>query len=56
MALAWILHKPGVTSPIVGVSEMFQLEKALLSLKLKLTEEEISFLEALYVPLPVLGH
>ncbi len=56
MALAWVLHKPGVTAPIIGASQMFQLEESVASLELSLSEEEIASLEELYIPHPVLGH
>jgi len=56
IALAWLLHQPGVTAPIVGVSKVFQLEEAVAALDIKLTPDECRFLEELYQPHPVLGH
>jgi aryl-alcohol dehydrogenase (NADP+) len=56
IALAWILHKPGITAPIVGVSKPHHLQDALGALKLKLTPEEIRNLEEPYVPHPIAGH
>jgi aryl-alcohol dehydrogenase-like predicted oxidoreductase len=56
VALAWLLAKPAVTSPIVGVSKPAQLDDAVAALALHLTEEEIRQLEAPYVPHPVSGH
>jgi aryl-alcohol dehydrogenase (NADP+) len=56
MALAWLLHKPGVTSPIIGASKMRHLEEAVAAVDLQLTTEEIAALEAPYRPHPVLGH
>ena len=56
IALAWLLHKPGVTSPIVGASKMYQLDEAIAATELKLSDDEIRALEAPYVPHPVLGH
>jgi aryl-alcohol dehydrogenase-like predicted oxidoreductase len=55
VALAWLLHKPAVTSPIVGVSKPHHLEDAVAALSLKLTPEEIAALEQPYVPHPVVG-
>ena len=55
VALAWLLHKPGVTAPIVGASKTHHLEDAVAALALKLSAEEITALEAAYVPHPVLG-
>ncbi len=56
IALAWILHKPGVTAPIVGASKLAHLEEAVAALEIKLSEEEIQYLEELYQPHPILGH
>jgi len=56
IALAWILHKPGVTAPIIGASKMPHLEDALGALGIELSEEEMQRLEAPYRPHPVLGH
>lgn len=56
IALAWILHKPGITSPIIGASKMYQLEEALAALEISLTPEEMTILEEQYQPHPVLGH
>jgi len=56
MALAWLLHKPGITAPIIGASEPHHLQDTVAALDLKLTDQEISELETPYVPHPVLGH
>jgi 1-deoxyxylulose-5-phosphate synthase len=55
VALAWVLHKPGITAPIVGASKPEQLDDAAAALSLKLTPEEIAALEAPYVPHAVVG-
>jgi aryl-alcohol dehydrogenase-like predicted oxidoreductase len=55
VALAWLLHKPVVTAPIVGTSKPQHLEDALGALSLKLSPEEITALEEPYVPHPVVG-
>jgi len=55
VALAWILHKPSVTAPIIGASKMPQLEQAVAALDLRLSKEEMAYLEEPYVPHPVLG-
>ena len=55
IALAWMLHKPGITTPIIGASKPGHLEDALAALSVKLTPEEITFLEECYRPHPVLG-
>jgi len=56
IALAWILHKPGVTAPIIGASKMDQFEQSLAALDIALDATEMQFLEEPYKPHPVLGH
>lgn len=56
LALAWILSKPGVVSPIIGATKMLHLDDAIAALSLKLDADEIKFLEELYQPHPILGH
>jgi 1-deoxyxylulose-5-phosphate synthase len=56
VALAWLLHKPGVTAPIVGATKLGHLQDALAAEQLELSEQEIERLEEPYVPHPVLGH
>jgi aryl-alcohol dehydrogenase-like predicted oxidoreductase len=56
IALAWLLHKPGITAPIVGASKPKHLEDAVAALSIKLSAEEIKALEEPYVPHPVAGH
>jgi aryl-alcohol dehydrogenase-like predicted oxidoreductase len=56
VALAWLLHKPEVTAPIVGASKPHHLQDAVAAVTVKLTPEEITQLESVYVPHPVLGH
>jgi 1-deoxyxylulose-5-phosphate synthase len=55
VALAWVLAKPGMTSPIVGASKMAHLDQALAALEIRLDESEIQALEGPYEPHPVLG-
>ncbi len=56
IALAWLLHKPGVSAPIIGASKITHLEQAVAALDIALTPEEIAGLEEAYQPHPVLGH
>lgn len=56
IALAWLLHKPGMVAPIIGASQMRHLEEAVAALEIHLSPDEMNFLEALYQPHPVLGH
>ena len=55
IALAWMLSKPFITAPIVGATQPHHLADALAALAVRLTADEISTLEELYEPHPVLG-
>jgi aryl-alcohol dehydrogenase (NADP+) len=56
IALAWLLHKPGVTAPIIGATKMYQLEEAVEAVDISLSIEDIERIEAPYKPHPILGH
>ncbi len=56
IALAWMLHKPYITTPIIGASKLEHLDQSIAALEIKLAPEEIKKLEELYLPHPVLGH
>ncbi len=56
VAMAWLLSKPEVTAPIVGVSKLHHLDDAIAALSVKLSEDEIKKLEEPYKPHRVLGH
>jgi 1-deoxyxylulose-5-phosphate synthase len=56
IALAWLLHKPGVTAPIVGATKAQHVEDAIAAEALELSDEEISRLEEPYLPHAVSGH
>ena len=56
VALAWLLHQPGVTAPIVGATRMEHLEDAVAALGVQLDEQERKELEEPYRPHRVLGH
>jgi aryl-alcohol dehydrogenase (NADP+) len=56
IALAWLLHQPGVTAPIIGASKPGHLEDAVKAVEIKLTEEELKSLAEPYQPHRVLGH
>jgi aryl-alcohol dehydrogenase-like predicted oxidoreductase len=55
IALAWLLHKPGVTSPIVGATKLNHLEDAAAALTVTLSPQEILSLEEPYVTHSVVG-
>lgn len=50
VSLAWLLAKPGVTSPIIGARRLHQLEDNVKALDVKLTAEEIATLDGLTQP------
>ncbi len=56
VSLSWILHKPGITSPIVGVTKMEHLEQAIDAIEMKLTHDELKRIEEAYLPHPIIGH
>ncbi len=56
VALAWMLHKPGITSPIIGATKMHHLEDAIAACDIKLSADDIRLLEEPYRPHPILGH
>ena len=55
IALAWVLAKPAVTSPIVGVTKPHHLSDAIAALDVKLTEDDMSALEQPYTPRAIAG-
>ncbi|HEY2733014.1 MAG TPA: aldo/keto reductase, partial [Polyangiales bacterium] len=56
IALAWLLHQPGVTAPIIGATKLEQIDDAVRAVELKLDDAELASLGAAYEPHPVLGH
>jgi len=56
IALAWVLSRPGVTAPIIGASKPHHLDDAVAALSIKLSDEEVKFIEEPYRPHQVLGH
>jgi 1-deoxyxylulose-5-phosphate synthase len=56
VALAWLLHKPGVTAPIVGATKAEHVDDALAAAQLALSDDEIARLEEPYVPHAISGH
>jgi aryl-alcohol dehydrogenase-like predicted oxidoreductase len=55
VALAWVLARPGITAPIIGVSRAGHLEDAIAALSVKLSDDEIAQMEGAYVPHAVAG-
>ncbi|RRD39167.1 aldo/keto reductase [Leptotrichia sp. OH3620_COT-345] len=55
IALAWLLHKKQTVIPIIGATKISHLETAISSLNVKLSEEDIKYLEEPYMPHKVMG-
>ena len=55
VAMAWLLSKPCVASPVFGCTKIKQLEDLCESVKIKLSSEDIKYLEELYQPHPNMG-
>lgn len=51
IALAWLTNKPEITAPVVGVSKVQQLEDLIEATEIKLTEDQVAYLEELYEPI-----
>jgi aryl-alcohol dehydrogenase (NADP+) len=56
VALAWLMHQPGVTAPLVGASRPQHIDDACLAVELKLDADEIRSITEPYKPHPVIGH
>ncbi len=56
VALAWMLSKPYITAPIIGATKLYQLEDAVSALTIKLSDDDIKFLEEPYQPRAISGH
>lgn len=56
IALAWLLHQPGVTTPIIGATKIEYIEEAIAAVELKLDDDERTQLEQPYKPHRILGH
>ena len=55
VALAWIYTKPLIVSPVLGFTKISQLEEAVKVFSIKLSEEDIKYLEEIYTPHPYCG-
>ncbi len=56
IALAWLLQKEPVTAPIIGATKLSHLDDAVGALAVKLTQDEVAYLETPYVPHRIVGH
>jgi aryl-alcohol dehydrogenase-like predicted oxidoreductase len=55
VALAWLMHKPGVTAPIVGATRAEHIDDALAAEQLPLSADDMARLEEPYVPHVISG-
>lgn len=55
ISLAWLLHKKPVVAPVIGATKIPHLESAVEATSVKLTAEDMAYLEEPYVPHPVVG-
>ncbi|HLY78755.1 MAG TPA: aldo/keto reductase, partial [Caulobacteraceae bacterium] len=55
VAIAWMLSKPAVTAPIIGVTKLHHMDDPLAAVESPLSAEEIAILEAPYAPQAVIG-
>jgi 1-deoxyxylulose-5-phosphate synthase len=56
IAIAWLLQKEPVTAPIIGATKISHLEESVNALSVKLTPDEVAYLEELYTPHRIIGH
>jgi len=56
IALAWLLQKDPVTAPIIGATKISHLEEAIGAFAVKLTPEDVTYLEEPYTPHRIVGH
>jgi len=55
IAIAWLLQKEPVTAPIIGATKISHLEDAVAALSVRLTPEEVTYLEEPYIPHQIVG-
>jgi aryl-alcohol dehydrogenase (NADP+) len=55
IALAWLLHQPGLTAPIVGASKAQHLDDAVAALEVQLDPADVDYLAEPYQPHPIVG-
>lgn len=56
ISLAWVLSKDTVSAPIVGTTSLEKLKDLISALDVKLSDEDIKYLEDAYKAVPVIGH
>jgi aryl-alcohol dehydrogenase-like predicted oxidoreductase len=56
IALAWLLHKKPVVAPIIGATKVSHVQTAVEAVSIRLTPEEMAYMEAPYAPHAIVGH
>ncbi|KAJ3799017.1 NADP-dependent oxidoreductase domain-containing protein [Lentinula aff. detonsa] len=56
IAIAWVMARDGVTAPIIGSTSLDNLDELLAAVDIKLSEDEMKYLEELYEPRSIIGH
>lgn len=56
IALAWLLHQPAVTAPIIGATKLDHLHDAVAATDVELDQDDLDLLTGPYLPRPTLGH
>lgn len=56
IALAWLLQKEPVAAPIIRATKISHLEEAIGTFSVKLTAEDVKYLEEPYIPHRIVGH
>jgi 1-deoxyxylulose-5-phosphate synthase len=56
VAIAWLLQKEPITAPIIGATKISHLEESVNALSVKLTPDEVAYLEEPYTPHRIIGH
>ena len=56
IAVAWLLQKEPVTAPIIGATKNSHLEESVNALSVKMTLDEVAYLEEPYAPHRIVGH
>ncbi len=50
ISLAWLLNKPEISAPVVGVSKISQLDQLVEACDIELSDDDVTYLEDLYQP------
>ncbi|KAJ3992977.1 NADP-dependent oxidoreductase domain-containing protein [Lentinula boryana] len=56
IAIAWVMARDGVTAPIIGTTSLDNLDELLAAVDIKLSEDDMKYLEELYEPRSIIGH